>query len=477
MRFFRFRTIDELKSEVKHLGLDEIIKFDENLSEVFKPIKVGRLVIGNRFAVHPMEGCDGTLDGKPDELTFRRWERFGGGGAKLVWGEATAVVEEGRANPRQLLLNEKNLKEFALLVQKARKAHREIWGDDSDLVIGIQLTHSGRWSYKRPIIAFHNPVVDSLTYIDKEKKIPIDKNYPVVSDDYLERLEDKFVKCAKLAFEAGFQFVDIKQCHTYLLNELLAGRTRDGKYGGDFLSRTRFIRNVVRKIKSELGDKIEVASRINVFDCIPFLKDINGIGKPVNYPVPYLYGFGVKEDNPLEPDLTEPIELIKILASMGVKLINISMGSPYYNPHIGRPFETPPIDGYKQPEQPLFGVARHFKLTSEVKNAVGSDVIIVGTGYSYLREFFVYAAEANIKEQRVSIVGVGRGALAYPDFFLDLKRYGKLNPSKVCITISHCTNLMRSKHNELGQFPAGCVPRDKVYAKIFQIARKGYTKK
>jgi NADPH2 dehydrogenase len=472
MRYFKFKTIEQIKAEVDHLGLGEFIKFDEKLEAIFKPIRIGKLTIGNRLAIHPMEGCDGTLDGKPDELTFRRWKRFGASGVKLIWGEATAVVEEGRANPRQLLLNEKNLSEFAKLVQTTRKAHKETWGDDSDLVIGIQLTHSGRWSYKKPIIAFHNPVVDSLTYIDKAKKIAIDENYPVVSDEYLERLEDEFVKCAKLAFEAGFQFVDIKQCHTYLLNELLAGKTRVGKYGGDFQNRTSFIRNVINKIKSELGDRIEIASRVNVFDCIPFIKDTNGIGRPVDHPIPYIFGFGVNEENPLEPDLGEPIQLIKILSSMSVKLINISMGSPYYNPHIGRPFETPPIDGYEQPEHPLVGVARHFKLTAEIKNAVGDDVAIVGTGYSYLREFFIFAAEANIKEGRTSIAGIGRGALAYPDFLIDLKRYGRLNPSKVCITISHCTNLMRSKHNELGQFPTGCVPRDKVYAEIFQIVRR-----
>ncbi len=478
MRFFKFKTLDELRAEVERLGLAEILKFDENLEFVFKPIEISGLKIGNRFAIHPMEGCDGTLDGRPDELTFRRWRRFGAGGVKLIWGEATAVVEEGRANPRQLLLNEKNLKFFAELVKTTREEHKKIWGDDSDLVIGIQLTHSGRWSYKKPMIAFHNPVVDKLTFVDKDKKITIDDSYPVVSDKYLEKLEDKFVECAKLAYEAGFQFIDIKQCHTYLLNELLAGKTRGGKYGGDFQNRTRFIRNVISKIKSELGDKILLASRINVFDCIPFVKGEDGIGRPVEYPVPYLFGFGVNENDPLKPDLTEPIKLVELLSSLGVKMINISMGSPYYNPHIGRPFETPPFDGYIQPEHPLIGVARHFKLTAEIKKAIDSfnksegEILVVGTGYSYLREYFIYAGEANLKENKVSIVGVGRGALAYPDFISDLKKYSKLNPSKVCITISHCTNLMRSKHNELGQFPTGCVPRDRVYAEIFRVARE-----
>ncbi len=471
MRFFNFKKIDDLKFEVKRLNLDDVIKFEEKLSKVFEPLKFEELKIGNRFAIHPMEGCDGTLDGKPGELTFRRWERFGAGGAKLIWGEATAVVEEGRANPRQLLLNEKNLKYFAELVRRTREAHKKIWGDDSDLIIGIQLTHSGRWSHQKPFIAFHNPVVDKLTFIDKKAKITIDSGYPIVSDDYIEKLEDQFVKCAKLAYESGFQFVDIKQCHTYLLNELLAAKTRKGKYGGDFSNRTRFIKNVIGKIKSEIGDRIKIASRINVFDCVPFIKDAMGVGKPMEYPIPYVYAFGVNEENPLEPDLTEPIKLVKLLYSLGVKLFNISMGSPYYNPHIGRPYETPPWDGYIQPEHPLIGVARHFKLTAEIKENLEEDAIVIGAGYSYLRQFFIYAGEANLRECKASMIGLGRGALAYPDFVIDLEKNGILNPSKICITISHCTNLMRSKHNELGQFPTGCVPRDIIYAKIFKEAK------
>lgn len=468
MKFFNFKKLEDLKLKVKNLNIDNLIKFEEQINKVFEPIVFDDLKIGNRFAIHPMEGCDGTLDGRPDELTYRRWEKFGSGGAKLIWGEATAVVDEGRANPRQLLLNERNLKYFADLVERTKQAHKKIWGDDSDLVIGIQLTHSGRWSYQRPLIAFHNPVVDKFTFVDKRRKITIDDNYPVVTDDYLEKIEDEFVKCAKLAYKAGFQFVDIKQCHTYLLNELLAGKTRKGKYGGDFSNRTRFVKNVIEKIKSELGNKIKIASRINVFDCIPFTPDSSGVGKPVNYPKPYIYGFGVNEQNPLEPDLTEPIMLVKLLYSLGIKLFNISMGSPYYNPHIGRPYETPPWDGYLQPEHPLIGVARHFKLTAEVKKNINDDAIVIGTGYSYLRHFFIYAGEANLKENRTSMIGLGRGALAYPDFVYDLIKYGYLNPSKACITISHCTNLMRSKNNELGQFPAGCVPRDKIYAQIFR---------
>ena len=61
-------------------------------SPLAQPIVRDGIKIGNRFAVQPMEGWDGTPDGNPSEHTLRRWQRFGSSGAKLIWGgEAVAV--------------------------------------------------------------------------------------------------------------------------------------------------------------------------------------------------------------------------------------------------------------------------------------------------------------------------------------------------------------------------------------------------
>jgi 2,4-dienoyl-CoA reductase-like NADH-dependent reductase (Old Yellow Enzyme family) len=463
-RYFRYHSLEELREEAEKLGLD--IPFETELEAVWRPVQIGPLRAGNSLAIHPMEGCDGTLDGRPDELTFRRWERFGGGGAKLIWGEATAVVREGRANPRQLWLNDRTLPAFQRLVQRTRSVHRKTLGRDDDLVIGLQLTHSGRWSHERPIIAVHNPPVDARTFLDKKKTVAIPDDYPVVEDSYLEDLEDRFVDAAKLAYRAGFDFVDIKQCHTYLLCELLGARSREGKYGGSWENRTRFIRNVVAKIKEAVPGLV-VATRINCFDGIPFCFDPElGRGRPVEHPIPYLDGFGLNPHNPLEMDLTEPKDLVRLLASLGVPLVNVSMGSPYFNPHYGRPLEKPPIDAYDPPEHPLIGVDRHFRAAEEIQRAC-PEVVIVGTGYSWLRHYLLNAAEGNLRHGRVRIVGAGRGAIAYPDFVRDAMRTGRMDPKKSCLAVSFCTTLMRSKEHELGQYPTGCVPRDPVYADIF----------
>jgi len=469
-KYFTYKSLDELKKNIDEMGLD--ITFEEKLEAIARPVNVGGKSIGNSLAIHPMEGCDGTLDGRPDELTFRRWERFGGGGAKLIWGEATAVVPEGRANPRQLLLSDKNLLDFENLLKRARKKHRELYGRDDDLMVGLQLTHSGRYSYLKPIIAYHHPQVDSITYVDKENGIVVTPEYPVVTDDYLEKLEDSFVEAAKMAAKIGFDFIDIKQCHTYLFNELLGARTRSGKYGGSFENRTRLIRNILGKIKSELDNQIILASRINAFDGIPFVADPKTkIGKPLPYVIPYEYSFGVDRHNPLKPDLSEVLSFVKMLVESGVQLLNVSLGSPYYNMHLGRPFDRPPTDGYYSPEHPLVGIERHFEVTGEIQKTF-PDLPIVGTGYSWLQKYLVNAAESNLRRGRVSIIGVGRGAIAYPNYAHDALTLGGLDGSRVCYGVSYCTNLMRSKHNELGQYPAGCVPRDPVYAAIYKDSLK-----
>jgi len=468
-RFFKFHTLAELESESRRLGLD--LRFSDDLSPLLHPVVIGKFRAGNSLCIQPMEGCDGTLDGRPDELTFRRNDRFGGGGAKLIWGEATAVTEDGRATPRQLHLNEKTAPDFKRMLEICRRAHRQAFGSDDDLVVGLQLTHSGRYGYRRPLIAFHDPILDPRTLADRASGKMIDPSYPLLDDDYLKRLPDHFVAAAKLAFQIGFQFVDIKQCHRYLLSELLAAKTRPGTFGGSFENRTRLAREVIGRIRGEIPG-LEIATRLNVYDGIPYRKGAEGIGEPCPWKAPVLSAWGTQEDNPLESDLREPVRWIGEMARMGVGLVNISMGNPYASMHVIRPFEYPPPDGYESPEHPLSGVDRHFRLTGRLQEAFPK-LPIVGSGYSYLQEFLFQAGAANIRDGRVTIVGVGRASLPQPDFARQLMQGGRLERKRVCRTFSYCTALMRAKHNELGQFATGCPPFDKeVYGPIWDEAKK-----
>ncbi len=458
MAHFRYRSLDELRADVAERGY--AIAAADAFARIAEPVPIGDLMASNRMAVHPMEGCDGNLDGTPGELTFRRWRRFAEGGAALLWGEATAVVPEARANRRQLLISAATAPELKRLLDETRAARRKRFGSVDGFIVGLQLTHSGRWSHGSPIIARRAPAIDAVRTSEH-----------LIADDDLERLEDRFVDAAVIARDIGFDFVDIKQCHTYLLNELLAARSRSGAYGGSFENRTRLVRNVFAKIRARVGTGLLLATRINLYDGLPFGAEAGGEGAPAAVDRPYLDAWGVDPDDPSRADVSEPLRLIADLRELGLALVNVTAGSPYFNPHIGRPFDRPPVDGYLSPEHPLAGVERHLRLTAAVQRA-NPGLPVIGTGYSWLRHYALNVAEASIAAGDTTMVGLGRGALAYPDFAADALEHGRMERDRACIGVSYCTALMRAKHNDMGQYATGCVPRDKMYAASFKEAER-----
>lgn len=480
-RYFKFKSPDDLTAEAGRLGVE--LPLSDDFSPLFQPVAIGPMTAGNRLAVQPMEGCDGTLDGHPDELTFRRYRRFGDGGAKLIWGEATAISDDGRMNPRQLWIHDGTVGDLTRMLEECREAHHAAFGSTSDLVVGLQLTHSGRWSYRRPQIAVRDPLLDPVT-IDKSTGRPIGDDYPTLTDDDLRRIEDEYVVAAKLARRAGCDFVDLKQCHRYLLNELLAATTRPGPYGGSLENRTRLIRNVIRRIRDEVPDLL-IASRMNAYDGVPFRKSTQreqvarvgnpcSIGEPVPVETPVTGSFGTNPLDPSREDLAEPIEVAKRLQEWGVALLNITVGNPYASPHFVRPAENPPIDGYDAPEHPLLGVARHFRIAKAIQQSV--NIPVVGSGYSWLQDFAFQAGATNVAAGHVAIVGYGRGTLSHPDFARSLAESGRLDRKRVCRTFSYCTNLMRTKDHPLGQYATGCPPFDKeAYGDLWKEAQKKLT--
>jgi len=469
-RFFRYKTAEALAADAARLG--QAMALSDRYEVLFQPLSIGGKQCGNRLAVQPMEGCDGTLDGRPDELTFRRYVRFGAGGAKLIWGEATAVSDEGRANPRQLWLSSRSASAIEEMLARCRRAHRDAFGSDDDLIVGLQLTHSGRYGYRRTLLASHDRLRDPLT-IDRASGRPVDESFPLLSDDDLARIADDYVAAARLAAKVGVDFVDLKQCHGYLLSELLAARNRPGRYGGSFENRTRLVREIIARIRQELPSLI-LATRFNAYDGIPYRRAADGAGEPVPHSLPLENAFGTDPQDHQKEDLREPVQLALWLRDAGVSLLNVSAGIPYTNPHVVRPADYPPIDGYQPPEHPLLGVLRHFRLARAIQAAV-PDLPVVGSGYSWLQEFAMQAAAANVADGSVAIVGMGRATLAQPDFAKNLRERGGLDHLRTCRTFSYCTNLMRSRDHPTGQFPTGCPPFDKeVYGPLWKEAEQKF---
>ncbi len=415
----------------------------------------GGFRIGNRFCVLPMEGWDGTEDGRPSDLTRRRWQNFGASGAKLIWGgEAVAVQHDGRANPNQLMLTPQTVDDLAALRETLVREHEARFGASDDLLVGLQLTHSGRFARPNaktklePKILYHHPVLDA--------KFGIAADSPVITDDYIARLIETFVGAAKLAQQAGYAFVDIKHCHGYLGHEFLSAYDRPGRYGGSFENRTLFLREIVAGIRAE-APGLGIGVRLSAIDFVPFQPGADGVGEPASFEPPYRYAFG-GDGSGLGYDLTEPRVFLDLLAALDIELVCITVGSPYYVPHIQRPALFPPSDGYQPPEDPLAGVARQVDVVRQLKQR-RPDLLFVGSGYSYAQEWLPNIAQHVVRTGQADFVGLGRMVLSYPEMPADVLAGRPLQRTRICRTFSDCTTAPRKG------LVSGCYPLDDYYKK------------
>ncbi len=515
------KTVADFRNHIASLGIDlpcEDAIVSGSASPLAQPcdgVTINGKKIGNRFAIQPMEGWDGTNTGGVSDDVIRRWQRFGESGAKLIYGgEAMAVRADGRANPNQLIINEENKSGLAKIRDTLSSAHCSRYGSTDDLVIGFQLTHSGRFCKPNdkfrmePRVAYRHPILDA--------KFKVTSDQQVWTDAEIEQLIQNYVQAAKIAADVGADFVDIKHCHGYLLHEFLSAHTRPGKYGGSFENRTRILSEIISGIRAN-GNKIEIGVRLSAFDFVPFKPDAAlsrpgklgpGVPEDFSHCLPYRYAFSVNQGNPIEYDLTETFQFIEMCRQLGVKIVNLSAGSPYYNPHIQRPAIYPPSDGYQPPEDPLVGVARQINVVRQIKQRVSSSSsdlqnkfgqrsspspmpvpirsgveerarersspsppveervgerrpfspIIVGTGYSYLQEYLPQVAQYVVRNGWTDIVGLGRMVLAYPEILADAVSKGTLATKSICRTFSDCTTAPRN-----GMI-SGCYPLDKYYS-------------
>ncbi len=389
-------------------------------------IQIGEKTICNRVVLQPMEGCDCNMDGSPSDLTIEKYLRAARSGAGVVWFEANAVCPEGRTNPRQMMLTDDNLSSFKNLLQKMRDIAKKECGISPIFI--LQLTHSGRQSIT-PMIAYRNPVYE-------ERRPVTDEN--IVTDEYLDTLSEKYAESAKLAVEAGFDGVDVKSCHGYLFQELLSAFDRKGRYGGGFENRIRLYLDCVRAVKGAIPKDILLTTRLSVSDMVQ---------KP--------YGFGTTEENKL--DLTEPDMLIERLVGEGIQILNVTVGNPYYNPHVNRPYRK---GGYEPPERAQEGLERFEYIEGHIKEKFPK-LMVVGSGLSYYREDLFERSEKQLADGICDMVGYGRMWLAYPTFYRDYVG-GAFDPKKCCLTCSKCTELMRAKQ------VSGCAVFNEYYRDLYK---------
>jgi 2,4-dienoyl-CoA reductase-like NADH-dependent reductase (Old Yellow Enzyme family) len=458
-RVSALRDAEGLRARLAELGCtlpcdDEILPATR--SPLAAPLRIpgADVRLANRFAIQPMEGWDGTPEGEPSDLTRRRWRRFGLSGAAWIWGgEAAAVRADGRANPGQLVIGDATAKALGALRRELVAAAAEV--SDARPWVGLQLTHSGRWSRptpagRAPRIAYRHPLLD--------RRVGVTSDDAVLSDPELEALRDAFARGAALAQAEGFDFVDLKHCHGYLLHELLSARSRPGRYGGpDLAARSRFLFELLAAVR-EAAPGLALGVRLSVFDAVPHRGASGGAGpgEPEPHPLPYTQGFGLDPDAPERIDLREPVALVRRLVAEGVRCLNVTAGSPYTVPHLQRPAAFPPSDGYAPPEDPLVGVARLLGAAREIKRAV-PEAAVLASGWSYLQEFVPHVAQACLREGWFDAVGLGRMALSYPELPADVLAGRTPERRRLCRTFSDCTTAPRNG------LVSGCYPLDPFY--------------
>ena len=423
---FHYKSLEEIRQRAAELG--EWLPLEEAVSILTSPMRLGDWTLPNRIALQPMEGTDGTEDGAPGPLTIRRYHRFAKGGAALIWFEAVATAPEVRASAHQLYLTPDNLDDFKRLVGEIKEIGLKENGF-APIVI-MQATNSGRYSkphgYPEPIIAYNNPIFEGDSPIPAER---------IVTDDQLRRYEEKYTLTARLAQQAGFDGIDIKCCHRYLACELLSAYTRPGEYGGSFENRTRFLRNCYRAAMAGVTGKYVFSSRLNAYDGFP-----------------YPYGFGVEEGGGLVPKIDEAVELVGLLQKeFGIPFIDITIGNPYKNPHVNRPYD---VGNYVPDEHPFTGLSRMMRCVSTIQKA-HPDLPVIGSAFSYLRQYSANLAAGMLAGGHAAMAGFGRMAFANPDFPNQLKEHGAIDAAKVCLTCGNCAQLLRAG------IPAGCVIRDR----------------
>ena len=427
---FSYSSLNDLKKDLYNNNIN--LPLQEDLDILKQKIETKGLKIPNALAIHPMEGADANDNGTPSKLTKRRYKRFARGGAGLIWVEALAVNKDGRANKDQLFLNQKNLNSFKSLIDLIKSEAAAVNGKENKPYLVAQLTHSGRFGEDKNII-FKDEYLDSAAHLDED--------YHIMSDRELDELKNDYLQAAKLAEKAGFEAVDIKSCHRYLLSEILAGHKREGKYGGSYENRTRFLKEVINEVKEQVD--IDLAVRLNIYDAIP-------------------YPNGWSTDHTGEMDLTESKRLLNELERLGVKIINVTASTPYLKPHVNRPYDK---GSYQPPEAPLKGAVRLLKLSEFAQNNFNG--VVVGTGFSWLRHLAPYVAAGMIKEGSMTMAGFGRQAFAYPDFARDIIKNDRLDQNKVCLTCSKCAELKAARRK------AGCVIRDQdIYLPIYRRLKK-----
>jgi 2,4-dienoyl-CoA reductase-like NADH-dependent reductase (Old Yellow Enzyme family) len=369
-------------------------------------------MLQNRLVAQAMEGNDGEDGGKPSVRTIERYKKLAEGNWGIVVVEAISVSETSLARINGMILNRKNLDAFKKLVDKTKKSN-------SGVCLLFQLTHSGE---------------QSGTFSDRTTLGPAREGYRLLSTDELERIRDAFISASFLAEEAGADGIDFKMCHGYLGSEILRpGNMRNDKWGGSFENRTRFLAETVSALKAKIkNSEFILGSRISLYE------GIRG-------------GCGTRGPDEIVEDLTQMLDVIRLMAKLGMDYVNVSAGIPAVTGAITRPTE---------PSKYL--ALSHLRYTKTIKEMIKRESLnlkVIGSAYSAYKSESPTVCSEMIQKNYVDICGFGRQSFADPLTPAKLQSNTKIN---WCLLCSGCTKLMVNQRHD------GCIVYNEYYRQEYK---------
>jgi len=384
-----------------------------------RPIRIGKKTAPNRIVYQPTESNNCDPEGSPTAQTVEKYVDLARGAPGIIHIESIDVTLRTQARSNRMLILDQNMKGLEKLVAEIRQVNR-------DSLVVFQLSHAGRLSDP----AFKPPM---FVYAPGGAKVP------VMSLADVEATREEFVAAAKRAWKAGADGIDFKQAHSFIGDDFLhPANIRADRYGGSWENRTRFFKETMARMREEITDRsFLIGSRISPYEAIPG-------------------AFGTTGPDEMLEDLSEPLAFAKLMEKEGIDFINVSAGSAAGNLEL-----LMPTSAYPE------GVFRHFSWTRAVKQSVS--IPVIGSGYSRLKDgdsalhvadkskaSFLYWAEKNIRDGHTDMVGVGRQAIADPEFAKKILE-GRAADVKWCITCQECTSLLGANKR------VGCTIYEKEY--------------
>lgn len=228
----------------------------DNAEVIFSPLEFRHLTIKNRLLRSNISGMFDEYNGHGGHARLNWEERFAEGGVGAIISSYTPVAVRGRILTRYAMIDNDDKIPFW------REVGRRVHAHDCKFI--MQLSHSGR---QQDLAGVENVYKKKLSSTNR-------KDYfhgllcQAMTKDEIKTVVEQFAQGARRAREAGLDGVELHGANGYLITQFLSSGINDRKdeYGGNWENRARFVMEIIRAIRREVGADFHLQMKINGVD-------------------------------------------------------------------------------------------------------------------------------------------------------------------------------------------------------------------